>query len=188
VTFTKFLTIYHSWIHPLHHSPLSIPGIVSTCQHFHTWLYNISTTFILLHPFLMSFPSHWYQPPDRFLNLYNNRSQFSMRNSLSLFLSLHMYTYSYIHDSQFFVVDGSVCVIVVAASTWIYIHVKIHTPEPPIRKPIFLNANLKNKIKILWKLKGRKKQEMDWGTWVWGKNEGKGLRFELPLAECLGFG
>jgi hypothetical protein len=33
VTFTKVLTIYHSWIHPLHHSPLfpppPIPGIVS---------------------------------------------------------------------------------------------------------------------------------------------------------------
>jgi hypothetical protein len=33
VTFTKVLTICHSWIHPLHHSPLSslptIPGIVS---------------------------------------------------------------------------------------------------------------------------------------------------------------
>jgi hypothetical protein len=31
--FTKVLTIYHSWIHPLHHSPLSLsppnPGIVS---------------------------------------------------------------------------------------------------------------------------------------------------------------
>jgi hypothetical protein len=34
VTFTKFLTIYQSWIHPFHHSLLScpppIPGIVST--------------------------------------------------------------------------------------------------------------------------------------------------------------
>jgi hypothetical protein len=34
VTFTKVLTIYHSWIHPLHHSPLfslfPIPGTVST--------------------------------------------------------------------------------------------------------------------------------------------------------------
>jgi hypothetical protein len=34
VTFTKVLTIHHSWIHPLHHSPLSppslIPRIVST--------------------------------------------------------------------------------------------------------------------------------------------------------------
>jgi hypothetical protein len=33
VTFTKVLIIYHSWIYPLHHSPLSplpIPGTVST--------------------------------------------------------------------------------------------------------------------------------------------------------------
>jgi hypothetical protein len=39
-TFTKVLTIYRSWIHPLHHSPLSpssMPGIVSrneTCWNY----------------------------------------------------------------------------------------------------------------------------------------------------------
>jgi hypothetical protein len=43
VTFTKVLTIYHNWIHPLHHSPLSplpIPGIdeVILCNFFFFFL------------------------------------------------------------------------------------------------------------------------------------------------------
>jgi hypothetical protein len=47
VTFIKVLTLYHSWIHPLHYSPLSIPGKVSTglIFHFHTWVHKISTIF-----------------------------------------------------------------------------------------------------------------------------------------------
>jgi hypothetical protein len=46
VTFTKVFTIHHSWIHPLHHSPLflllPIPGIVSTTQIFLFMLSNLA--------------------------------------------------------------------------------------------------------------------------------------------------
>jgi hypothetical protein len=46
VTFTKVLTIYHSWIHPPPFSfilPPPIPGIVSAqlIFHFHSWVHNI---------------------------------------------------------------------------------------------------------------------------------------------------
>jgi hypothetical protein len=62
--FTKVLTIYqihHTWIHSLHHSPLFpfphswniLTGLIFF--HFHTWVHNIYTTFILLHLFLISF-------------------------------------------------------------------------------------------------------------------------------------
>jgi hypothetical protein len=61
VTFTKVLTIYHSWIHPLHRSPLSpppIPGIVSAglIFHFHIWVHNIPTIFT-------SYTLSLYPPP-----------------------------------------------------------------------------------------------------------------------------
>jgi hypothetical protein len=48
-------------------SPLPIPGVVSTglIFPFSYMSTNISTTCTLLHPFLLSFPSHWYQPPYR---------------------------------------------------------------------------------------------------------------------------
>jgi hypothetical protein len=57
VAFTKVLTIYqiyHSWIHPLHHSlslPPPIPRIVSTVSFFHlrTWVHNISAILTLPH-------------------------------------------------------------------------------------------------------------------------------------------
>jgi hypothetical protein len=69
VTFKKVLAIYHIWIRSFHHSSLSslpIPGIVSTgtiILHLHTCVHNIYTIFTLLPTFLISFPSHWYPPP-----------------------------------------------------------------------------------------------------------------------------
>jgi hypothetical protein len=59
VTFTKVLTMYHSSIYPLHHSPLSppfpIPGIVSICLIFPLtcMVHNIGTTL----------PSYSLSPP-----------------------------------------------------------------------------------------------------------------------------
>jgi hypothetical protein len=68
--FIKVLTIYYTWIHPLHHSPLSlsplIPGIVSKAVIFlfaymcRQYLCHIRSPTTL--PHLLS-PSHWYQPP-----------------------------------------------------------------------------------------------------------------------------
>jgi hypothetical protein len=73
MTFTRFFTIhqiYHSWIHPLHHSPLSPPlpvivstGLIFTFTHMCTWnLHHI-------HP-PTPFPHHFPPPmgtqsPDR---------------------------------------------------------------------------------------------------------------------------
>jgi hypothetical protein len=60
VAFTKVLRIYqlyHTWIHPFHHSPLFssplIPEILSTGIFFqlHTCVHSICTIFTLLHPF-----------------------------------------------------------------------------------------------------------------------------------------
>jgi hypothetical protein len=53
--------IYHGWNHPLIillYPPPLIPGIVSTCLilPFYTCVHSISTTFSLLHPFLISSP------------------------------------------------------------------------------------------------------------------------------------
>jgi hypothetical protein len=60
VTSTKVFLIYCSWIHTLHHFPLSpfpwILGIISKGLIFQSWVHNISTTFNLLHTFLISFP------------------------------------------------------------------------------------------------------------------------------------
>jgi hypothetical protein len=71
VTFTKVLTLYHSWIHPLHHSPLSaslIPGIVSACLIF-PFTYMGTEYFHHIHlpsPFLyiLTSPTKTH-PPDR---------------------------------------------------------------------------------------------------------------------------
>jgi hypothetical protein len=69
VTFTKVLAIYHSWINPLHHSPLSsfpMPGIVSVGLIFSIYIY-VYTVFALYSPSntlsLYSLPSYWYQFP-----------------------------------------------------------------------------------------------------------------------------
>jgi hypothetical protein len=60
VTFTTVLTIYLSWIHPLHLSPLfSLLPLLEYFNRshfpFHAWVQSISTTFTLLHPVLMTF-------------------------------------------------------------------------------------------------------------------------------------
>jgi hypothetical protein len=70
VAFTKVLSLYHSWIHPLHHSPLSciLPFLES---------FNRSHCSIFIHEYIiflpyspsytlsLSSPFHRYQPPDR---------------------------------------------------------------------------------------------------------------------------
>jgi hypothetical protein len=58
VTFTEVLSIHYSWIHPLHHSPLSLlPHSWNSFNRSHfsiyTWVHNISTTLTLLHRFLI---------------------------------------------------------------------------------------------------------------------------------------
>jgi hypothetical protein len=71
VTFTKVLTLHHSWIHPLlSFSFIPLPPFLEWFQHilffhFHTWIHNISTIFILLHPFLISSLLPLYQSPGR---------------------------------------------------------------------------------------------------------------------------
>jgi hypothetical protein len=59
----KFLTIYHSSVHLLHHSPLLPPPPnswnsfnMSHFFHLHTCVYNVSTIFVFLQPFLISSP------------------------------------------------------------------------------------------------------------------------------------
>jgi hypothetical protein len=70
VAFTKVLTIYqiyHTWIHPLYHSPLYphalIPGIVSTgiILHLHACVHIFCTIFTLLSPFSTTSTFYWYQ-------------------------------------------------------------------------------------------------------------------------------
>jgi hypothetical protein len=69
VTFIKLLTIYHSWIHPLHNSPLSfLPYSWNSFNrsHFPIYIYE-SITFLPHSPFyilsLYHSPSQWYQSP-----------------------------------------------------------------------------------------------------------------------------
>jgi hypothetical protein len=40
VTFTKILTIYHSWIHALHHSPLSPSSTPEIVSHFSAFIHQ----------------------------------------------------------------------------------------------------------------------------------------------------
>jgi hypothetical protein len=64
VAFTKLLTIYHTWIHPLHHFPSfpapPIPGIVSTDNIF-PFTYMCTQYFYHIHPPTL-FP-HLLPPP-----------------------------------------------------------------------------------------------------------------------------
>jgi hypothetical protein len=71
LTFTKVLIIdqiYHTWIHPLHHSPLPpshIHRILSVVSFFnlHTYVHSTMYVFTLLHYFPTSSPSHSTNPP-----------------------------------------------------------------------------------------------------------------------------
>jgi hypothetical protein len=68
----KVVTIchmYHTWIHPLHHSPLFPPPHFWNCfnrYHFSIYIHVYTafcTIFTLLHTFPTSFPLPHYQPP-----------------------------------------------------------------------------------------------------------------------------
>jgi hypothetical protein len=70
VTFTKVLIIYHSLIHPLHHSPLSSPTPFLDSfirSHFSIFIHE----YIIFIPYESSYtlslytPTHWFQLPDR---------------------------------------------------------------------------------------------------------------------------
>jgi hypothetical protein len=70
VAFTKALTmyqIYHTWIHLLHHSPLSsLPHSWNSFNRSYFSIYvHVYTVFAPYSPSLSlpSPPSHWYQPP-----------------------------------------------------------------------------------------------------------------------------
>jgi hypothetical protein len=60
VTFTKVPMIYHSWIHPFHHSPLSpLP-----CS----WNCSMGLIYPFIYEYILSPPpslSQWYHPPTR---------------------------------------------------------------------------------------------------------------------------
>jgi hypothetical protein len=71
VAFTKVLTIYqvyHTWIHPLHHSLLSLsPHSWNSFRRFHFSIYmdvyTIFPPYSHSHAFSPHYPnSHWYQP------------------------------------------------------------------------------------------------------------------------------
>jgi hypothetical protein len=78
VTFTKVLTIYHSWIYPLYHSPLSytlpIPGMFSICFIF---------------PFVFPFLYPSFHKPQLYNILQSSKSLFK------IFLYLFLIVYSY---------------------------------------------------------------------------------------------
>jgi hypothetical protein len=72
VAFTKRLTMYHAWIHPLHHSPFSflpapIPGRVSAGLIFHlrTCVHSIRNIFTLPPSSLLPLPLLPPSPPGR---------------------------------------------------------------------------------------------------------------------------
>jgi hypothetical protein len=71
--------------------PSPIPGIDSTflVVPFHIWVHNISTTFRLLYPFLVTSPfPHWHHPPDRTCFTF----------LLFLFYSYHQFSFLYYCD------------------------------------------------------------------------------------------
>jgi hypothetical protein len=71
VTFTTVLTVYHNWIHPLHHllySPSSHSWNSFNKCHFSTFIhvYIIFPNHSPFHTLFLYPPlSHWYQIPDR---------------------------------------------------------------------------------------------------------------------------
>jgi hypothetical protein len=78
--------------------------------HFHTWVHNISTTFTLLHPFFISSPFHWYQPPNRtcFAFLYSifEEGHFCLFKTDIWGVSLwHVHAYLYCNHTKCFLLD-----------------------------------------------------------------------------------
>jgi hypothetical protein len=68
VTFTKVFTIYHSWTHPLHHSPLtSLSPFLNSFNesHFSTFIHEYIIFYHIHPPIPFPLPSHWYQPLER---------------------------------------------------------------------------------------------------------------------------
>jgi hypothetical protein len=66
VTFTNVLTIQHSQIHPLHHSPLPLtPHYCNSFNRSHFCIFILENIFSLYSLFYTLFlyppPSHWYQ-------------------------------------------------------------------------------------------------------------------------------
>jgi hypothetical protein len=66
VTFTKVLTIYqiyHTWIYPFHHFPLSSPHSWMSFNSNHFTIYiHVYTVFVPYSPLPPSSTSHWYPP------------------------------------------------------------------------------------------------------------------------------
>jgi hypothetical protein len=111
VTFTKVLAIYHSWIHPLYHSPVNsppaIPGIVATGLIFpftcmYTWYFHHVH---LLQAFFVSSPLWLYQPPRQNLlclpaiRFCKKKWHFCLRQLYRVFpcdISIYIYIYIYI--------------------------------------------------------------------------------------------
>jgi hypothetical protein len=106
VTFVKFLKYIIVDFTPQSFSfiPFSpIAGIVSICFNFlfYTWIHNISTSFSLLNPFLIShMHTHWYQSPDRncftfLLSIFEKRHVCLFRIALQGVFLWHFYVYMY---------------------------------------------------------------------------------------------
>jgi hypothetical protein len=128
VTFTKVLTIYHSWIHLLHHSPfletIPIPGIVSIGLIFFIFIHEYIIFSLYLPSYtlpLYPLPSHWYQLSERtcftFMFSIFQKRHFCLFKIVIWGVSLwHFHVYMYYNPNWF---------IPCISKTWLFFQVRL---------------------------------------------------------------
>jgi hypothetical protein len=82
--------------------------------HFHTWIHSTSIRFAFLHPFLMSFPSHWYQYMDR-----------TCLNFLTFFFKKKTFLFIYDGYTGSFIVIFPYIYVCIYIYTHIYIYIYV---------------------------------------------------------------